>query len=99
MSHFRISAPAQADLDDIWDYIAEDSPHAADRFISILHEEFLTLAKFPQLGRSCEKLAPTLRMFPVRNYVILYRLIDNRIEIVRVLHGARNIQAMLKGES
>lgn len=98
MAQFRISALAQADLDDIWDHIAEDNPRAAERFISVLHEEFLTLARFPELGRSWEELAPGIRIFPVADYVILYRLENNRIEIVRVLHGARDVQAIFERE-
>ena len=49
------------------------------------------LAEMPESGRQREKLAPELRSFAVGNYVIFYRPIENGVEIVRVLHGARDL--------
>jgi toxin ParE1/3/4 len=43
------------------------------------------------MGRERIDIAPLVRSFPVNNYLIFYRLIEEGIEIVRVIHGARNI--------
>jgi toxin ParE1/3/4 len=86
---FKVSKPAKQDLDEIWLYIAQDSINAADRFIDYLTERFPLLASSPRMGRSREDLASGLRCHPVKNYLILYRLVKNRVEIARVVHGAR----------
>jgi toxin ParE1/3/4 len=97
MSQFRVSAEAEADLSDIWSYIAEDSPTAAQGVISQIVGEFATLAAFPQMGRRRDELAPALRSFPVKTYVIYYRPIEDGVEIIRVLHGARDIPPLFGG--
>ncbi len=81
---------AIADLDGIWDYIARDSPRAADLVLDELNDRFALLAGNPEIG----ELQPTLadgnyRRFTHRSYVVYYRPQENGIVIVRVLHGAR----------
>lgn len=53
------------------------------------------LAEQPLMTRKRDDLAPNLRGFPLGAYVILYRPIANGIEVVRVLHGARDIKRLL----
>ena len=91
MNQYRISDAARSDLDEIWFYIAQDDPNAADRFIRTLISRFPMLAGLPETGRQREELAPQLRSFSVGNYLIFYRPMDNGIEIARVLHGARDL--------
>lgn len=95
MKHFRLALQAQIDLDDIWVFIAEDSVEAADRFHDLLLTKFLVIAEQPMIGRSREDLRPELRGFVVGNYIIFYRNTLEHIEIVRVLHGARDIENIL----
>lgn len=96
MTRFRVSKQAQIDLDGIWDFIAEDNPDAADRFIGRIFEKFPALAGFPELGRRCEQLAAALRVFPVGNYLIFYRPFGGGVEIVRIIHGARDLESLLE---
>jgi toxin ParE1/3/4 len=91
MNRYRVSDEARSDLDEIWFYIAQDNPDAADAFIRAVISRFPRLAKMPHLGRLREELSSHLRSFPVGRYVIFYRPFDNGIEIVRVLHGARDL--------
>jgi toxin ParE1/3/4 len=91
MSEFRISDTARSDLDEIWLYIAEDNIEAADRFIQQIVLRFPKLVARPDLGRRREELLPRLRSYPVGRYVIFYRPFDNGVEIIRVLHGARDL--------
>lgn len=82
---------AQHDLDAIFDYIADDNLDAARRFIGLIEEKFILLAASPELGRERSELLDGLRSFPVKRYVIFYRPINGGIEIVRILHGSRDI--------
>ena len=86
---------AEADLTEIWEYIAQDSPENASRFIRRIRETCTdALAYNPRMGRSRDELAPGLRSFTVQDYVILYRPIDDGVEIARVLHGSRDIEGL-----
>ena len=91
MNQYRVSASARSDFDEIWFYIAQDNPEAADKFIRAIVSRFPKLAAMPQLGRKREELAAQVRSFPVGRYVIFYRPMKNGIEVVRVLHGARDL--------
>jgi toxin ParE1/3/4 len=84
---------AKADLSDIWQFIAEDSDDQADAFIDLIDQKFQLLTQQSGLGRRREELAEGLRSFPVGRYVIFYLLIPGGVQIVRVLHGARDIEA------
>jgi toxin ParE1/3/4 len=92
MARYRIARRAGIDLDDIWLFIAErDSPKAADRVLTRLYEAFVSLSLSPRIGVQRSRFGPNLRMFPVFEYLIFYRPMDDGVEIVRVLHGKRNI--------
>lgn len=94
MSAYRLSPEAREDIDEIWDHIAEDDPGAATRFTEILTQRFGVLARYPFAGRSWDALRPGLYRFPVGNYLIVYRPDAGGVEIARVLHGARDIEAL-----
>jgi toxin ParE1/3/4 len=98
MSRYRLTEQARQDLDEIWLYIAEDNPTAADHFLDILYEKFVLVAGQPLLGRLRPELAPNLRSLPVGNYVIFYRSTHDGIELGRVLHGVRDMTALLRAE-
>ena len=90
MSEVHISRQAHADLDAIWDYVAQRNVQAADRLIKKIAKKYDTLSLFPEIGTAYEELAPRLRGFVVGKYVIYYRPLENGVEIIRVLHGARD---------
>jgi toxin ParE1/3/4 len=85
---------AETDLDEIWWYIAQDNPDHADRFLDKIEERCQALAQFPLMGTSREELMPALRSHVVGNYLIFYLPIEDGIEIVRVLPGMRDIDAI-----
>ena len=91
----RYSRRAEQDLLEIWDYIAQDDTNAADRLADEIERTAALLAENPRLGRARPDIAPEFRYFPVGNYVILYRLIVDGIELVRVIHAARRIDGLL----
>ena len=96
MNTFRLSPAARSDLDDIWFYIAQDDPEVADKFIRAIVSRFPKLAAMPELGRRREELLPRLRSLVVGQHVIFYRPMESGIEIVRVLHGARDLPPLFE---
>jgi len=97
VSKLRISPRARADLIEIWSYIADDSAANADAFIDKLFETMQLLAGKPGSGRHREELAPGMQSFPFGRYIIFYRVVTSAIEIVRGLHGARDIENIFEG--
>ena len=95
MRGFRLSRRARADVDEIRAHIARDNPVAAGRMVDRFFDSFVRLASTPGVGRAMPHLgAGDLRVFPVGNYIVFYRRKPNTIEIVRVLHGARNYDSL-----
>ena len=82
---------AFADLADIWAFIADDSEQQADLFLNLLEVKLALLATQPEMGRARPELAPGLRSFPVKRYVVFYRPLRDGIEVLRVLHSARDV--------
>ena len=97
MSQLRISPRASSDLIEIWGYIADDSVTNADTFIDKLYETIQLLAHQSGSGRRREELAPGIQSFPFGRYIIFYRAVTGSIEVVRVLHGARDIESLFSG--
>ena len=96
MTKYVLSPAAELDLDQIWEYIAEDNIEAADRWIAKLFDAFESLAQAPGMGHKREDLTPFPVLFwPVGAYLIIYRLQAEGIELVAVTQGARDIPAFL----
>ena len=94
MSTVRRTIQARSDLIGIGLYIGADNPSAADHFLDVLEAKLHLLAAHPELGQPRPELATCLRSFVVRNYVLFYRPMKDGIELIRVLHSAREIDAM-----
>ena len=84
---------AETDLDDLWWYIAQDNPDAADRFLDKIEERCQAMAQFPLMGLSRDELLPSLRSLPVGKYLIFYLPIEDGILVVRVLPAMMDIDA------
>lgn len=82
---------ALADLAEVWSFIADDSETNADRFLTKLEVKLQLLATQAHMGRLREELMPGLRSFPFVRYVIFFLPKPGGIEIVRVMHSARDI--------
>ena len=94
MSRFRLSSAAEADLRAIWAHVAKDRPDAADHLIDDLYERFRLLATQPLLGEGRPEVGEELRTFTVRNYVVVFRPIKTGVEVVRIVHGSRDMPAL-----
>ena len=86
---------AEQDLVEIWVRIAQDNLPAADQLLDALSAKLRLLADNPRIGRARPDLARGLRYLPVGGYLLLYRIVGKDIEIVRVVHGAREILGLL----
>jgi toxin ParE1/3/4 len=97
MAHVSRTPEVRRDLIEITDFISHDNLDAALRFLDAAEETFHFLQENPQAGaiyRSANEALPTFRVWPIhryRNFLAFYRLTDDGIEIVRVLHGARDL--------
>ncbi len=89
---------ALLDLAEIWAYIAQDSPKHADSFATHVDRLFRTIAKQPEMGRPRPELLANLRSIPIGNYVIFYVPREHGVEVVRVLHGSRDLDSLVEGE-
>lgn len=92
---FRLRPEAEADIEGIVLYIAADNPVAARAWFDDLHVRFRRLAATPEMGVARDDVRPGLRFFPVGRYLVLYRIDAPHVEIVRVVHGARQWQELL----
>ena len=95
MPKFKLTPAAEQNLQEIWLYITQDSPRAADKLLDRIEAQCELLANHPQLVPARDDIAKSLRYHPLANYLILYRGIAEGVEIVRVAHGARNILDLL----
>lgn len=92
MKSLRITVPASKDLNTISDYFLTQSVEAGERFVEAFDQKCQHLAKYPYIGKSYVDLRPDLRGLSLMGYVIFYRVLDDSIEILRVVSGYRNLQ-------
>jgi len=94
---YRLTPEARFDLLAIWEYIARDSVPAADRVVSRLERAFHLLAAFPPKGhkRSNVHTSEPVLFWPAGSYVIVYQPKPKPLIIVRIVHGARDLNALL----
>ena len=98
MAH-RLAPEAEAELDDIWYYVAKESGsiEIADRLIDSITESFYLLARYSLIGRQRDvDLRPGLRSFAVGQYVIIYRADQRDVLILHVFRGSRDIESLLR---
>ncbi len=82
---------AEADILEIWDYIAEDSLTEADRWVDALDEKLSLWATQPARGRRRDELAPGLCSFAFGRYVVFVQALPDGLDVVRVLHASQTV--------
>ena len=93
MARILRSPSSKADALEIWVYIANDDPTAADRLLERIDGIIRKLSLQPLIGKPVDELATGLRFLPCGSYLIFYRPMEDGVEVVRLLHGARDITA------
>ena len=102
VAHYK--AKASQDLAEIFDYLDEHSETAADRFYDAVERTVQQLSRSPALGERCRFRNPAtkdMRVWQVdgfSNYLIFYRSKDDVLQILRVIHGARDYNTMFNEE-
>lgn len=83
---------AENDLQDIWTYIAEESPRSANKVIREIMYAFSDLADYPSRGRPDPEISANHHVMVCRRYLLIYHLdeVNEVVTLVRVVHGARN---------
>jgi toxin ParE1/3/4 len=83
------SPAAGRDVDEIWDYIAQDNIDAADRLAETFRAAAARLADFPRMGRSGRVSRTRELVIPGTSYILIHRVLRGTVQIIRVLHAKR----------
>lgn len=92
MRSLVVTVPASQDLEEISDYFLDVSIDAGERFVEGFNKKCQYLARYPYIDKSYAQLKPGLRGISLVNHIIFYRVLEERIEILRVISGHRNLQ-------
>jgi toxin ParE1/3/4 len=85
---------AQRDLVAITDWIAADNLDAALRFYAEVDRLMSLIARYPEMGETTEPLGMGVRRVTLGDYLLFYRRSEDAVDLIRVLHGARDIQSL-----
>lgn len=96
MRAVKVALTAQEDLQSIWEYVAQYNIEAANRLIKEITGKFTLLRDYPHVGREQNNLLVNLRSFTIKDYLIFYQPFENGVEILRVLHGSRNVESIFE---
>ena len=96
MSRYVINVLASQDLNEIADYFAENSIEAGERFFQAFNRKCQQLVAFQNSGKSYESIRPGLRGLSFERYIIFYRILEDGIEILRVVSGRRNFPSLFE---
>jgi toxin ParE1/3/4 len=92
----KIAAAAEEDLKEIWAYVAQHNTEAASKLIKEITKKFTVLRDYPQAGREQYNLLINLRSLAVKGYILFYQPSEDGVEILRVLHGSRDIDRIFE---
>jgi toxin ParE1/3/4 len=102
MPRFTVRPLAWREINEQLDYLEEqDGLETAERFLDLLISSFEDLSRMPRMGVLCgfrEPATRRLRRWPVKgfeNWLIFYQPRRDGVEIVHVMHGARDIETLL----
>lgn len=91
MAFFVLRPLAQEDLAQTYSYILQTSLEQAEQWLERVENQCQILAEMPTMGRVRSELPGNVRSFVFARYVIFYRSNADGVEIVRVLHGSRDL--------
>jgi toxin ParE1/3/4 len=96
MATVRRTALARSDYLEIFLFIGERNLPAAERLLRTFDQKLERLAEMPGLGPARPELGRGIRSFPVGDYLLLYRPIDGGVELLRAVHGSRNLRKLFR---
>ena len=92
----RIAGKARTELIEIYRYLAQHNPTAAERTLADIDFRLRQLASFPLMGRQRPELAPGLRSILAGTHLVFYRIGDEEVTVLRVIDGRMDIHKELK---
>ena len=97
MSRYRLAPEARQDIKEIWSFIARDSIEGAGRVRQEIRDSCRRLAQHPYTGHERDDLTSRedVRFWPVHSYLIIYRPSTRPLEILRVIHGKRDVKSVV----
>jgi plasmid stabilization system protein ParE len=97
MPAYSLSPDALEDLQDIWDFVAFDNVNAANHLEDEFFNAFEKLARRPRMGHTRPDVTDRdVRFWPTGSYLIVYRQFPATLQIVAVLHGARDVPEVMR---
>jgi toxin ParE1/3/4 len=99
MATVRRSPQAKTDLETILEDLQQKNPAVADRYATEFYDKGKALAQFPEIGRRRPEIAPHLHSTLVHPYVIFYRIHGDEVQILRILHGRKDLRSIMQAES
>ncbi|MEC4891483.1 MAG: type II toxin-antitoxin system RelE/ParE family toxin [Oscillatoria sp. PMC 1051.18] len=98
MSRYLISPAASRDLNAIADYFLSQNVEAGERLFQEFSKKCQYLAQFPSIGKSYSYLQASLRGLPLNGYIIFYRVVEDRVEIIRLVSGRQDLEALFTND-
>jgi toxin ParE1/3/4 len=96
MAQYLINKLASQDLNEIADYFAVNNVRAGERFFNDFNGKCKQLVAFPNSGKSYDYIYSDLKGVPLSSYIIFYRVIEDGIEILRVISGRRDLPSVFR---
>ncbi len=87
----QVNIEAEEDLIDVWASIAVHNPVAADKYVRLLGLRIDSLFEMPERGAMRDDVQKGMRMLVEGKHLIFYRVLEGRVEVVRVIHGSRDL--------
>jgi toxin ParE1/3/4 len=98
MSRCIISPSASRDLNAISDYFLAQNIEAGERLLREFNQKCQNLMRFPNMGKQYSIIREGLRGVPLDGYIIFYRLLADGVEILRVVNGRQDLEALFRDE-
>jgi len=94
---YELSKQSEKDLEEIFDYTVQEIDFdLAIEYLEEFEELFNYLIVNPELGKKRDEIVPGIRSFPKTKHIVFYRILKDRIRIVRVFHGSRDLPNFLR---
>ena len=91
-----LTLPAKQDITDISGSLSSKNSNAAERFLDAIAQRLRTLANFPKMGRRRDEIAPSLRSFPIEDYLIFYRPLEKGTEVLRIVNSYSDLEFLFQ---
>ncbi|MEM8638865.1 MAG: type II toxin-antitoxin system RelE/ParE family toxin [Cyanobacteria bacterium P01_G01_bin.54] len=99
MGTYAFTDEAILDIEEICEDLSQYSQDNAIRFFETVREKCRQVAQFPNMGKNYSEIAPNLRGFVVKNYIVFYFPHSNGINVTRVINGYRDLEALSIGST